>query len=132
LHESAAISQQEVLAAREQLLQAKVELAKARAAAAGGGERLDKFNTDLVQVAIDTTAAKAKLQFIMKELQELLQQSRAQRQAEQELENLSAEIEKAREKLATARQAIRSIQGWLDGFEPTTIEVIELEDLPRP
>ena len=132
LHESGTITEHEVLSAREQLLQAKVELAKARSAATGGGERLDKFNTDLVQVAIDTTAAKAKLQFIVKELEELLQQSRQQREIEQELENLGSEIEKARENLASARQATGSTQTWLDNFKPTTIEVIKPEDLPIP
>lgn len=132
LHESGTTTEHEVLGAREQLLKAKVDLAKARAAAMGGGERLDKFNTDLVQVAIDTTAAKAKLAFIEKEMDERLHQSREQRQIEQELESVSAQVDQARTSLANTKASSESLNRRVSNYEPTKLEVIEPEDLPRP
>ena len=131
LEKAASVSQQEVLQAREQLLMAKIELAKARAGATASAPQVDRFNTDLAQVSIDTTVAKARLEFVQRELEEQLARSREQRKIEEELQDLDTQIREARKNLESARQSVKNVTRSLAGLDTTTIEVIKREELPN-
>lgn len=116
------LPQTDLAKARESVTRAKIELARRREelATSAGGNQLNQFNDELSQMAIDTAAKRAELEFLHRQLAE----------AEVELTRVAAfdpqaaQIRIARQTLDVAETHETRLKTQLARLQPPTVTII--------
>lgn len=108
--------------ARENVTRAKIELARRREELAGsaGGSQLNQFNNELSQMAIETAAKRAELEFLRRQLAETeVEFARAST-----FDPQAAQIRIAKQALEVAEAQVSRLRAQLAGLQPPTVTVI--------
>jgi DNA repair exonuclease SbcCD ATPase subunit len=120
LHQTGVSPEQDVRAAEADVLTAKIDLDKTRAALkrAAGGEQLDAFTGELSRLAIDRAETQARRDWLEKLSKETSLSLTERREAERRLESLKPKLAKAEQERENYQTQLQEARHTLENIQP--------------
>ena len=120
LHQTGVSTEQDVRTAEADVLTAKIDLDKTRAALkrAAGGEQLDAFTAELSRLAIDRAETQARRDWLEKLSKETSLSLTERREAERRLESLRPKLAKAEHNREDYQTQLEEIRKSLENIQP--------------
>jgi len=129
LSENGTITQLEAGKAEEAVAMAQVELAQAkRTISRSATDQLDKLNSDLALIAVNTAEHEAKLKYVTDQLERNIAMLREAREAEPLREKIVRETKTVDNLRLQAEQAAAKVRQLESSFRPAKVEVFDLDD----
>ena len=116
-------------AAEEQVALAQVELAQAkRTISRSSMDQLDKLNSDLALIAVNSAELEAKLKYVSEQLERNVAMLEAVREAEPIRERIARETKAVENLRLQAEQAAANVRQLETSFRPARVEIFDLND----